>query len=510
MADVSLNDPEMLSFDEIHDAVSFLSLHEDQQNSVISGTNQVADSQVDSKILPANDVPPRIFQTEISETRMCQICFVYKEHCSCPRQCSTCSVLVHPGTLCKCDELNVSVLRTRVSKEVTDESDEVLGKDQVDISKMVEDKFELYNLVPPEVSDQLNTDMDNDEEKKVVDELVAKYPSAFSTHKYDTGVFKFFDAELDAIPGSSVIEKERPVKPHIVRELAPIVDQLVKADIIQRADYQGPWLSNAHAVPKPTGDHHLAGKASAYILRQQGADTNHSRLTLDLRALNAHAVSRPRVNLPSYADLIPRFKDMNVRIIDLTSMYWSIHVSQSSQHLSNFWWNHETFKFLRLPQGWVNSCFVASKATQLAFGQQAMLAFLEHKGWTLDSEEWPYNHVSQFLIIYMDDLSIQTTRKVKNHVALHGRVLEFLLFSCARAGFKIEKNKFSPFVKSFKFLGHQFNTEAGITSIPPVRLEAIKNFRVPRSCAELLSRLSVLRYHRRYLLLMKLISAPLQ
>ena len=105
--------------------------------------------------------------------------------------------------------------------------------------------------------------------------------------------------------------------------------------------------------------------------------------------------------------------------------------------------------------------------------------------------------MSQVLIIYMDDLCIMSSKKADDHVALHGRVLEFLLYSCARAGFKIGKNKFSPFVKSFKFLGHQFNTEVGITSIPPVRLEAIKNFRVPRSCAELLSRLSVLSYHRR-------------
>ena len=123
---------------------------------------------------------------------------------------------------------------------------------------------------------------------------------------------------------------------------------------------------------------------------------------------------------------------------------------------------------------------------------------------------WPWTHVDQVIIIYIDDLCIMSPRKVEDHVELHGRVLEFLLFSCARAGFKIGKNKFSPFVKSFKFLGHQFNTEAGITSIPPVRLEAIKSFRVPRSCAEVLSRLSVLSYHRRYLLLMKIIAAPLQ
>ena len=84
------------------------------------------------------------------------------------------------------------------------------------------------------------------------------------------------------------------------------------------------------------------------------------------------------------------------------------------------------------------------------------------------------------------------------------------MWSTIRAGFKIGPNKFAPFVRTFKFLGHYFNTSQGTTKIPPARLEAIKNFRVPRSCAELLSRLSVLAYHRRYLLAMKLVVAPLQ
>ena len=105
-----------------------------------------------------------------------------------------------------------------------------------------------------------------------------------STNRFDTGVFSYFEAELDCLPGSSSIEKERPVKPHIAREVKPIVDELLAAGIIRKADFQGNWLSNSHAVPKPSGDHHLAGKASAYILRQQGTDVNHSRLTLDLRS----------------------------------------------------------------------------------------------------------------------------------------------------------------------------------------------------------------------------------
>ena len=133
--------------------------------------------------------------------------------------------------------------------------------------------------------------------------------------------FKFFDAELDCKQGSTVIERERQFKPSIVKELKPIVDELLESRIIRKATFQGPFLSNSHSVPRPTGEHHLDGKADVHILKQRGEDVNHSRLTLDLRPLNENAVSRPRINLPSYEDLIPRFKDMHVTTVDLTSMF---------------------------------------------------------------------------------------------------------------------------------------------------------------------------------------------
>ena len=97
--DVSFDDPGTLSFDEVHDAVSFLSLPEDEQNSIITGPDWFTDSQVGSQIPPADDVPPRVFSTEISETRICKICFVYETHCSCPKKCSTCSALVQPSAI---------------------------------------------------------------------------------------------------------------------------------------------------------------------------------------------------------------------------------------------------------------------------------------------------------------------------------------------------------------------------------------------------------------------------
>merc|ERR1712101_41619 len=99
---------------------------------------------------------------------------------------------------------------------------------------------------------------------------------------------------------------------------------------------------------------------------------------------------------------------------------------------------------------------------------------------------------------------------IPNDIQIHANIIEFMLWATTRWGFKIGPDKFSPFVRNFKFLGHYFRVDDAVTTIPPARLEAIKSFRVPRSCAETLSRLSVIAYHRRYVPAMKLCAAPLQ
>ena len=159
---------------------------------------------------------------------------------------------------------------------------------------------------------------------------------------------------------------------------------------------------------------------------------------------------------------------------------------------THFYYDNHVYTFCSLPQGWVNACFVGASATEFAFGQDAMLEFLKSKGWETNSVQWPWGDISQLLIIYMDDLCAFSDSDTPGHVELHGRVIEYLLWATERAGFKIGRNKFSPFVRTFKFLGHYFNVTRGSTAIPPARLEAIKNFRVPRSCAETPSRLLVL------------------
>ena len=238
-----------------------------------------------------------------------------------------------------------------------------------------------------------------------------------------------------------MIERERPMKPSIRDELKPIITELLDAGIIRKATTQGPFLPNSHGVSKPVNNQHMAGKADLHILKQSGGDTNHSRLTLDLRPLNDNAVSRPRINLPSYEALVPVFKNKHVTTADLCSMYWSIHVSQNTQHLSNFYYDNHVYSFCSLPQGWVNACFVGQSATELAFGQNAMLEFLKFKGWETNSVQWPWGDISQLLIIYMDDLCAFSDSDTPGHVELHGRVIEYLLWATERAGFKINSRR---------------------------------------------------------------------
>ena len=190
-------------------------------------------------------------------------------------------------------------------------------------------------------------------------------------------------------------------------------------------------------------------------------------------------------------------------------MYWSIRLDYDSQSITNFFFNHHVYSFEVLPMGFKNACFVGQSASELTYSQQTMLNFLKYKNWTLNSDNWPFSDISEILIVYIDDIAIFSPNNIPNSEKIHGNLLEFVFFATLQYGFKIGKNKFEPFVKNFRFLGHQFDVERGCTMIPPSKVELFRNFRSPRSTAETLSRLSILSYYRKYIPLFKIIVQPL-
>lgn len=227
-------------------------------------------------------------------------------------------------------------------------------------------------------------------------------------------------------------------------EVQPMVDKLLAEGIIQRADFQGPFCSNSHAVAKPDKSRVISGRADLHIMKMARETTNHSRLTLDLRNLNKFSLGKPKVNLPSYKALLGRFKKHFISCFDLCAHYWSISLDQSCYHYTNFWFNHHVYSFTRLPMGWVNAAYIAQTASELAYSQQSMLQFLAEKGLTAGSEDWPFHDISEIIVIYLDDLCLSTPEDIKNGRQVHLNALEFIFWSTCKFKIKISKSKFKP------------------------------------------------------------------
>ena len=81
------------------------------------------------------------------------------------------------------------------------ESDIIETADQINISKIAEEKFEKYNIIPPPVT--LTPDLDHitdSNTRDLVKDLLGKYDEVFSKSRYDCGTFTAFSAEINVDP----------------------------------------------------------------------------------------------------------------------------------------------------------------------------------------------------------------------------------------------------------------------------------------------------------------------
>ena len=509
---------ENIECEEIKYVSNFCSLPSKVQNSVLTSVNE--NVSVNELICNVQANKP---ETNEYDFNLCNKCGVYTSKCFCPKTCESCNQLKIKGSMCLCDREFVSCLSAKVEQHFEDEDkagdnlDEIrrnkepiiTDADQTNVSDIVESTLDQMDVTPPDPGDSVDTTHCSVNQKKIVEQLLGDYADAFAKHRYDVGSFTGFVASIEVQPGSSHIEKERPMKIDAKKCLQPIVDNLVKHGILKIADKQDRFLANSHGVAKPVSGMRICGKADEYLMKQTGQKPDYSRLTVDLRGLNSKCPSGPKINLPTYGNLVKKFKNKKISTFDIRSMYWAIHINYESQDLTNFFFNRHVFAFLRLPMGYKNSCFIGQSASELTYSQDTLLKFLEKKGWSLNSDDFPFADVTEFLLVYCDDVVIFTPDDVPESDKIHQHVVEFVLWSTMQYGFKIGKSKFEPYVSKFTFLGHHFDVDRACTMIPPSKLEHFKQFRAPASTAEALSRLSILAYHRTYIPLFKILVKPI-
>ena len=160
--------------------------------------------------------------------------------------------------------------------------------------------------------------------------------------------------------------------------------------------------------------------------------------------------------------------------------------------------------------GQKKTCYIGQRAALVTYSNENLAAFLQEKGITLNSPQFPFEKVEDFLIVYLDDLVIWSSKKIQDSTKVHQLLIKFLLWCTIKLGFKFPKSKVHIMPITFKLLGHQINTLENSTSIPDIKLSAFQELCPPQSTAEPISRLGTISYFSSYIPLLRIVTHPIQ
>ena len=235
------------------------------------------------------------------------------------------------------------------------------------------------------------------------------------------------------------------------------VDRLCSEGIIEPSD--GPWSAPVVPICKPDGS---------------------VRLCIDYRALNKITV-KDAYPIPNLEDTIYNLSDMRYfSSLDLMRGYYQVPMSPDSKDLTSFVTSSGQWRFLRMPFGLCNAP---------ATFQRLMNALLSR---------FPVDRV----MVYLDDILV-IGKTFREHLEILDRVLACL----KEHGLKINPHKCQLFKDSVKFLGHLVSAN-GLSPLPE-NIEAIVNFKPPRSIKSVQRFLGMINFYRRFIPDCSVIARPL-
>ena len=129
-----------------------------------------------------------------------------------------------------------------------------------------------------------------------------------------------------------VAQPHRRIPFHVRKQVEEKLDQLMKDDIIERAEGPTSWISPIVVVPKPN-------------------NSNEIRICVDMRALN-RAIIRERHVIPITDDIIADLNGCKVfSKIDLNQGYHQFPIHEDSRHLTTFSTHVGLYRYKRLNFG---------------------------------------------------------------------------------------------------------------------------------------------------------------
>ena len=355
--------------------------------------------------------------------------------------------------------------------------------------------------------------------RDLLNNVLDKYQNIYSTSKFQIGDFSGFRASINVKEDATAVQRERRISAHYSEGVRTTMEELTQSGVFALSEEgQNIYCCNLNVVPKPASksDVRSSSKADKHIIKMKAKENQTDkptsfRATFDLKSLNAISVNNGRLQLPTVDETRIFVRDKLCSVLDLSNQFWSIRLDDESKKFTNFYYNGKIYWHCRMPMGFVNAPYIASKAMQYTFSDGVFEKFLRIRG--LTSKDVPYKSYSEFLIVYLDDIVCGTHTSGRDasfdKFKLHSICLDAILFALEQSGWIIGLEKCEFMTQDFVFLGQRFNTVENSTGLESSRIKAILEWRSPRSIAETESRLSVLSYFSSKIPGLRLIALPL-
>ena len=297
------------------------------------------------------------------------------------------------------------------------------------------------------------------DQRAQVEEMLTRNEGVIGYSKDDVGLLETGSHTIELIdPMHEPIKiPPRRLQGRAKRDVTSEIERLNDAGIVEPSD--SPWSAPVVPIYKPDGS---------------------VRLCIDYRALNKITL-KDAYPIPNLEDTLYNLHDVQYfSSLDLMRGYYQVPMSPESKPFTSFVTSSGQWQFRRMPFGLCNAP---------ATFQRLMNTILSR---------FPVERV----MVYLDDVLV-----IGNTFAEHLDTLDQVLNCLREHGLKVNPSKCQLFQSSVKFLGHIVSSE-GLSPLPE-NIEAIVNFKAPKSIKSVQRFLGMINFYRRFIPNCSVISKPI-